>query len=131
MPSSFCPDWPAPASSRSRFTRFRPPVSSASCLGVKSVRLPSLPSRSSYQVDELLAGRGVGHGDFEGRHVRAADQPLVDLGQAVAEQAEGDVVPLDVGVLGPGKQPDQPRALGSRPSGSARPRGPGTGHSRG
>ena len=42
----------------------------------------------------------------------AADQPLVDLGEAVAEQADGDVVPLDVGVLGPGQQPDQPRTLG-------------------
>ena len=31
---------------------------------------------------ELLARGGVGHGDLERRDVRAADQPLVDLGQA-------------------------------------------------
>ncbi len=43
--------------------------------------------------------------------MRAADQPLVDLGQLVAEQAKGDVVLLDVRVLGPRQQPDQPHAL--------------------
>ena len=100
------------ASSRSRFTRFRPLVSSASCCGVKSARLPSVPSRPSNQLDESLPRRGVGHRHRERRHVRAADQPLVDLGELVGEQAEGDVEPLDVGVLRPRQQADQPRALG-------------------
>ena len=40
---------------------------------------------------ERLARGGVGHRDLERRDVRAADEPLVDLGELVAEQAEGDV----------------------------------------
>ena len=59
---------------------------------------------------ELLAGRGVGHGDLERRHVGAADQPLVDLGQLVAQEAKSDVIPLDIRVLRPREQPHQPRA---------------------
>ena len=78
---------------------------------MKSVRLPSLPSWPSNQVANRSRAVGVGHRDLERRDVRAADQPLVDLGELVAEQAEGDVVPLDVGVLRPRQQPDQPRAL--------------------
>ena len=45
--------------------------------------------------------------------MRASDQPFVDLGQAIAEQADRDVMPFDVRVLRPGKKPDQPRSLGS------------------
>ena len=79
---------------------------------MKSVRLPDLAVAVVVPGGEFLAGRGVGHGDFEGGQVGAADQPLVDLGETVAEQADGDVMLLDVRVLRPGEQPDQPRALG-------------------
>ena len=68
---------------------------------------------------ESLARRGVGHRDRQGGDVRAGDQPLVDLREVVAEQAEGDIVPLDVGVLRPGEQADQPACPGARPSARA------------
>ncbi len=44
--------------------------------------------------------------------MRIADQPIIELGQFVGHQAEGDVQPFDVGVLGPTQQPDQVGALG-------------------
>ena len=105
------------------FTRFSPAVSSASCLGVKSVRLPSLPSWPSYQVAN--SSRAVASGMATSRVARWAlpiNRSLISARRSQSRQ-NGDIMPLDVRVLRPGKQPHQPRALSGRPSGSARPKG--------
>ena len=90
-------------------TRLSPAVRSANCFGAKSVRLPSLPSCPSYQVTNSSRDLRVGHRDFESRQMRASNQSFVDLGQAVAQETDRDIMPFDIGVLGPGQEPHQTR----------------------
>ena len=88
--------------------------------------------------DRVLAGRLAGSGSA--RRGRAAEsrwppragshQPLVDLGQAVGDQAEGHVDLLDERVLGPAQEADQPSRPGRGPACPSRRRERGTGHSR-
>ena len=63
------------------------------------------------RLREAAAGVAIGQRNLDRRDVRALDQPVIEFGQAVDDQAERHVDLLDQRVLGPAQEADQPRGL--------------------
>ena len=75
--------------------------------------IADLPILAVVPGDVFFSGLDVGNRDFKSRHVGAADEPLVELREPIAEEADGDIATFDVGILRPGEEPDESRTLGA------------------